>query len=155
MDFEAPACPYCQEPAILSSRVTRYRRGQRELPVKTGYWECPSGCEGPDGSMPFCFEDPQLLRANDEKTRAAWLDRFGEPMPPSRRPGRKPAERRSTRVQVRLTPSERLQLDRDRGDASRSAFLRDRALQGARSPAAPGFPLVDRADPNESHREAS
>jgi hypothetical protein len=53
----------------------------------------------------------------------AWLERYGAPMPPSRR-ARRPSERRTVRVPVLLTPTEARRLDQARGERSRGAFLR-------------------------------
>jgi hypothetical protein len=124
-----PACPYCHTPARLGTRISRYRRGDRVLPVEVQHWECPAGCLAEDAQGPFRFEDPALLRANDEAARQAWMERFAEPMPPSGRPGRKPKEKRTVRVQVMLTPSEAQSIDHARGDLDRSEYLRRRVLR--------------------------
>jgi hypothetical protein len=154
MSRDRPRCPYCDEPAELRVRTTRYRRGEREVSVPTRFWECPLECEGPDGARPFRFENPHLLRSNDEAARSAWQAQFGEPMPTSRRPGRKPSEPREVRVQLRLTRTERQEMDRLRGGASLSNLVRERALQRYGSPRAPGFPLVENEDPEGPHRRA-
>jgi hypothetical protein len=122
-------CPFCNAAAQLVEHVTRYRRGDRVLAVDTWTWECVSGCAGPDGGeAPFRFSEPRLMKLTDERAAAAWLERFGEPMPPSRR-GQRRGQRRTVRVPVMLTPAEAERLDRIRGDASRSEFLRG-ALSG-------------------------
>jgi hypothetical protein len=82
-DLPTPTCPYCNAPAILRNQPAHYRRSDRVLSLDLPYWECPSGCAGPDGEVPFRFADAALLRAHDAAARAAWAERFGEPMPPS------------------------------------------------------------------------
>lgn len=125
-------CPYCGVAAQLVSRSSRYRRGERVLSVETQTWECPSGCEGPEGERPFQFETPELMRENDVLARAAWRGRYGEDLPPAMRPGRKPAEQRDVRVQILLTRSEEQMLDALRGATSRSEFFR-RQLRSTRA----------------------
>lgn len=124
-----PPCPFCGVPTHMGSRATHVRRGARVLTLDARHWECASGCLDEDGTSPFRFEDAALLRQNDEATRTAWLERFGEPLPPSRRPGRKPPERRDVRVSILLTASEADVLDRSRGEVPRSAFIRNRLLR--------------------------
>jgi hypothetical protein len=124
-----PVCPYCGLPSRLFGRVTHVRRGDRVLPVSLAHWQCDHGCVEDDGSTPFRFEDPPLLRANDEAVRAAWQAQFGEPLPVAGRPGRKPAEPRRVRVQVLLTPSEVEELDQKRGSTTRSEFIRHRTFR--------------------------
>ena len=119
-------CPYCDKPAVRTLREVRVRRGDRVAPVEMDTWECPSGCAGPDGEVPFQFIDRALALENDASARAAWLARFGEALPPSRRPGRKPPEKRVVPLHVLLTPSEERELDQMRGTISRSEFIRTR-----------------------------
>lgn len=128
-DLTPARCPYCRVRTRLVPRVFRVRRGTRVLPVDLWTWECSSGCPDPsNGEVPFRFADPPLMRACDEAVRAAWADRFGEPIPPSERRGRRTREARTVRVSVLLTPSEARALDAERGELSRSEFLR-RAIQ--------------------------
>lgn len=147
--FNAPACPFCGKRATFENGQSRYRRGPRVVSVKTKHWRCPSDCQGPDGSRPFLFEDPQLLRANDEAARAAWQRTFDEEMPLPKRPGRKPEEPRGERVQVLLSRREREALDRTRGSRSRSEVLRARTFDHAGG--GPEFPLEDSANPRGPH----
>lgn len=133
MNKKAVNCPFCERPAKLVTRKSRYRRGDRLVSVSTQHWECQNGCAGPDGGVPFQFEDPALLRGNDRAARKAWREYYGEEMPAALRPGPKPREARSHRIQVMLTESERQLLDRRRGDLSRSEYLR-RVLRGAEPP---------------------
>lgn len=155
MDLRRPHCPYCSRPTHPGTRLGRYRRGSREVVIEARFWECPEDCEGPDGERPFRFQDAALLRLNDEAARSAWQVRFAEEMPPSGRPGRKSASRRSAPVQVRLTEAERLRLDRERGDLTLSAYLREAAFQRPASPRAPRFPLVENESVDGPHRRAS
>lgn len=155
MELRPPHCPYCDRSARLEVRPGRYRRGTREVVSESRFWECPTGCEGPDGERPFRFQDAALLRVNDEAARAAWRERFGEAMPPSGRPGRKSATRRTAAVQVRLTQAERHRLDLERGDLSLSALVREAVLRRPGSPRAPRFPLVETDDVTGPHRRAS
>ena len=115
------------------------------------YSEYESALMGPDGMSPFRFEDPYLLRANDEAARAAWIERFGEPMPPAGRPGRKPREKRTVRVHILFTELEKRMIDRERSDCSRSEFLRARALHRG-SHVAPRFPLLELPEASGAHR---
>ena len=129
-----PTCPYCEKHARRTLREVRVRRGERVMPVQMDTWECPSGCAGPDGEVPFQFIDRALALENDASARVAWLARFGEPLPPSRRPGRKPPEKRVVPLHVLLTPSEERELDRMRGGVSRSEFIRTRLFGTGESP---------------------
>jgi hypothetical protein len=124
--------------------------------IEERFWECAGDCEGPDGERPFRYQDATLLRLNDDAARLAWQTRFDEAMPPSGRPGRKSASRRrSAPVQVRLTEAERRRLERERGDLTLSAYLREAAFQRPASPRAPGFPLIENEDVAGPHRKAS
>lgn len=128
MTATTAACPFCNQPARLVMRPARVRRGDRVLPVELETWECSAGCTGPEGESPFRFVDRPLGRRNDEAAREAWESTFGEPMPEARRPGRKPPEKRDVPVHVMLTHTEVEELDRLRGEVSRSQFIRERTL---------------------------
>jgi hypothetical protein len=52
-----------------------------------------------------------------------WLERFGEPMPPSQRP-RRTDDQRTVRVPLLLTRREAERLDQIRGGRSRAEFVR-------------------------------
>lgn len=56
------------------------------MTFETTYWACGSGCPGFEGEIPFCWQDPPLMRATDKASRKAWYEEYGEPMPPSRVP---------------------------------------------------------------------
>lgn len=126
-----PVCPFCDVAAQPSERTTQVRRGDRVLSVVVKHWECTTGCLDEDGASPFRFEDPPTMKANDETIRAAWLTRFGAPLPRAGRPGRKPEEPRDVRVQLMLTSSELAAIDKERGALSRSEFIRQRILKSA------------------------
>ena len=128
MDTTETNCPMCGGRAELRSGTTRYRRGARVVAVSTQYWRCDGGCPGADDDGHFDFEDAEVLRANDAAAQRAWLERFGEPMPPPKRPGRRTASPRHRRVPVLMSDAEVELLDQLRGDLSRGEFLR-RALK--------------------------
>lgn len=123
-DITTPKCPFCAEAPSLQPRTARYRRGDRTLAMDSWIWQCESGCVDPDsGAAPFQFTSPPLMKWTDARARTQWEERFGEPMPPSRR-GRRKGPSRSVRVPVMFTPDEIEKLDRIRGERSRSEFLR-------------------------------
>ena len=124
-------CANCGEVAVLRTGTTRYRRGTRVLPVETAYWECTASCDAETGEVPFTFEDAELMRANDAAARAAWLEKYGEPMPKAKRPGRRSDVPRPRRVPVMMSDEELALLDRLRGGLSRGAFIR-KVLQEAK-----------------------
>ena len=121
-------CPYCEVPATLVDREFRVRRGDRVLSVLLPSWECRSGCMNEARTAPFRFGNQRLIPLEQACLEAAWLRAYGEPLPPAKAPGPKPAERRSVPVHVMLTPSELRLLDRLRGERSRSEFIRGKAL---------------------------
>ncbi len=123
-NLSAPNCSGCNMPAELVPKVTRFRRGGRVLPVDGYVWQCPSVCVDPeDGSSPYQFSSFELMEWEEARAGEVWRERFGEPMPASRR-GRGPDEQRTVRVPVLLTPGEAQRLDSLRGDRPRGEFLR-------------------------------
>lgn len=128
-----PLCPWCGEPASEARATVRFRRGDRVLPVDTAQWQCSRGCAGPEGETPYIFADLETMSRNDEAVKAAWLERFGEAMPPSGRSGRPTEEPQTARLQVRLSRSDLQRLDSARGSLSRSEFVRRAVLRAARS----------------------
>ena len=119
-----PNCSRCNAPAALVPKVTRFRRGDRVLPVDGFVWQCPSNCSDPaDGSAPYQFSSFELMEWEEARAAEVWRERFGEPMPASRR-GRGPDEQRTVRVPVLLTAGEAQRLDSLRGDRPRGEFLR-------------------------------
>jgi hypothetical protein len=129
-DDTTPTCPYCGKKTRTGTHTATFRRGARVLAVEVRHRECPDTHPGPDGEVPFRFEDAVLLKANDEAARAAWQAKFGEPMPPATRPGRKPREPRTVRLTVLLTESEAERIDAERGDVPRADFVRQRVFSG-------------------------
>jgi hypothetical protein len=104
-DLSAPPCSGCEQPAFLVPKLTRFRRGDRVLPVEGWIWQCPSGCTDPDdGTTPYQFSTFELMEWEEGQARQLWQERFGESMPPSQR-GRRPEVQRTVRVPVLLTPS--------------------------------------------------
>jgi hypothetical protein len=119
-----PTCSGCGQPAELVPRQTRFRRGDVVLPFDGFIWQCPSGCADPDdGTTPYLFSTFELMEWEEIMAAESWIERYGEPMPPSRR-ARRPSERRTVRVPVLLTPTEARRLDQVRGERSRGEFLR-------------------------------
>ena len=131
-DLNPATCPSCGTTAVLVAHTTRFRRGGQTLVVDTWTWACQSGCSDPTtGEAPYHFTVPALMKWTDKRAQQLWQDRFGMPMPASRR-GRRPGQNRSVRVPVMLTPKEADQLDELRGGRSRSEFLRDAIHQPSR-----------------------
>lgn len=128
-----PLCSGCGRAAELTPRTARFRRGDRILVVPTWSWSCSTCADPFTGETPFRFSDPPLLRWTDDRARALWSDRYGEPMPPSER-GRHPEPHRTVRVPLMLTPAEVARLDELRGEASRSDFLRRAIAPRGRRP---------------------
>lgn len=121
-------CPYCGTATVIGAHTATFRRGTKVLVMDVQHRECPGGHPGPDGEVPFRFEDPILLRANDEAARRGWQARYREPMPPATRPGRKPKEPRTVRLTVLLTESEAHVLDSERGATPRAEYVRKRVF---------------------------
>jgi hypothetical protein len=125
--------------AVLCERPTQIRRGDRVADYVRGIWRCDA-CEGVDGERPYEFVDAVLGRRNDGAARAAWVAKFGEELPPARPPGPKPEVPRTERLTVLLTPGELAEIDRARGAATRSDFVRAQLLpaRGAGTPRTSG-----------------
>ena len=105
-------------------KLTRFRRGERVLPFEGWLWRCAHGCADPDtGEAPYELSTPALMAWEEERAAEAWLMRFGEPMPPSRR-AQQVAARRTVRLPVLLTRAEAARLDELRGDRPRGEFWR-------------------------------
>jgi len=101
------------------------RRGPRTVPYIARVWSCAT-CADPDtGIPPLEFIDAQLIEQNDEALRRAWLQKYGEEVPASGRPGRKTDVLKTERVAVLLTMEDMELVDASRGSRSRSEFLRD------------------------------
>ena len=77
-------CPYCNQPTVKRLRPFKVRRGDRVLELELNFWECDR-CPDEDGYTPFAFQDGELGREHDEWIKQAWLETFGEPLPPSGR----------------------------------------------------------------------
>jgi hypothetical protein len=122
--FTPPSCSGCSNPAVLVSKLTRFRRGDRVLPFDGFTWQCPSRCTDPEnGSTPYQFSTFELMEWEEAQAAVAWRERFGEAMPAPQR-GRRPEEQRTVRVPVLLTPAEAERLDALRGKRPRGEFLR-------------------------------
>jgi len=128
-DVTPTPCAECGRPLELVSRRRRFRRAGQSIQVGGWAWSC-SACTDPQtGQAPFVFTDAALGAINDELVRRAWQERFGEPLPTTRR-GRPTSNPRTVRVPVLLTVNEAERLDELRGEVSRSEWLR-RGLQAA------------------------
>lgn len=132
-------CPLCQKPAIEARTIIRYRRGDRVLPVETRQWQCPSGCAGPQGEVPYVFADLTTMKDNDASAKEQWKARFGEDMPLPRHAGRPTEDPHTERLQVRLSKAELEGLDAARGELSRSEFVRLAVTEVAKNAARPGL----------------
>ena len=122
--FTPPSCSGCSKSAVLVSKLTRFRRGERVHPFGGFTWQCPTGCPDPeDGSAPYQYSTSELMEWEEAQAAVAWRERFGEPMPTPQR-ARRPEEQRTVRVPVLLTPAEAERLDALRGKRPRGEFLR-------------------------------
>lgn len=122
-DLTPPACSGCGEIAHLVPYVRSYRRGGRVLAVESGSWECSTCADPFEGTRPYRFADTPLMKWTDARAAELWIERFGEPMPPSSR-GKHPGPPRTERVPVMLTRAEIDRLDAKRGEQTRSDYLR-------------------------------
>ena len=132
MSITCPPCPYCGAETRLIRIPTRVKRGERVLSVPLETFECRSTCRSEDRSRPFAFINQVLGRANDAQIKQAWLDAFGEEIPAPLRPGRKSPEPRNQTIQLRLSSRELREIDRLRGELTRSEYIRSQALAGDR-----------------------
>lgn len=78
---DTPDCPYCEEPTVLSSRISTVRRGDKSIKVRVDHWDCPICGLG--------FEDIPLMQSNQELIEKSWAARFGEDIPKGRQIRRK------------------------------------------------------------------
>lgn len=125
MDLTIPTCNSPECTVTLVPRTCMGRRGDRTVTFEGHGWRC-SRCADPDTGLPgLDFLDGQLLMRNEAALAAAWMARYGEPLPPSGRPGRKPEQPRTERLAVMLTEDEVRRIDASRGERSRSEFVRD------------------------------
>lgn len=127
-------CASCGGPAQLVAYPHVVRRGERSVSVTWHRYVCTDDCRSERDDGPFEFVTAELHDANVQVAGAAWSEKFGEPIPPPGRPGRPPrAGAKSTeRVPVLFTRDELDEIDRRRGDLSRSAYVRKAALGGRR-----------------------
>lgn len=119
----------CEGPAKRVLTKRRFRRGDREVEVVREVWECVRA-DHPDVDgepPPVRWTDHDLGEVNDDRIHAAWLAKYGEPLPPARKPGRK-TPRRTEAVTVPLTPTELEELDRQAAGPPRAVYVR-RALK--------------------------
>lgn len=113
--------------ATLHERTMQIRRGTRVLEVPRAYWRCAE-CRDPLTGGPLEVVDGSLAARNEEVVRRGWRHRFGEELPAPLSPGRRPGKTREQRVTILLTDDEVADLDRLRGQRTRSEFIRETML---------------------------
>ena len=118
--------------ATRHERTAQIRRGARLLEVSRAYWRC-SECRDPLSGDALEVIDAELSSENEERAREAWKARFQEELPPAGPPGRKPGRTREQRVTILLTDEELADLDRRRGELTRSDFIRESVLHRHRA----------------------
>ena len=135
--FSAPSglnstepCPSCGKPARLTAYAHTVRRGDKAIAVTWHMYACEQGCRSERNGEPFAFVNLSVSDENRAATDAAWREKYGESLPAPLRGGRPPrAGTPSTeRVPILFTRDELDDIDRRRGDLSRSAFVRQAAL---------------------------
>ena len=81
-------CPSCAGPLTPLEAERTVRRGARSLTYVAVFWRCEAE-PAPDGDGRLEFEDLVATLENTRRAEARWLEKFGEPLPPARRPGPK------------------------------------------------------------------
>jgi len=119
-------CPSCGKPCTRSTYRHTVRRGDRSLALDWHQFVCGHGCLSETDDDALTFVTAAVAEADRVATEAAWKGKYLEPIPP---PGRAGRPRRSVgptdeRVPVKFTREELQEIDRRRGDLSRSAFVR-------------------------------
>ena len=114
--------------ATLYERMMQIRRGTRVLEVPRAFWRC-SVCRDPITGSPLEVVDAVLAARNEEVARLEWRNRFGEELPAPLPPGRRLGKAREQRVTILLTDDEVADLDRLRGQRTRSEFIRETMLR--------------------------
>lgn len=118
-------CPSCGKPCSLRAYPHTVRRGTRTVSLDWHEYACGHGCLAEDGE-PLSFVTEAVGEADRAAADAAWREKYAEALPPPGRAGRpRRAGMPSTeRVPVKFTREELEEIDRRRGDLSRSAFVR-------------------------------
>jgi hypothetical protein len=124
------ACPSCGKPAAIESYPHTVRRQDRAVGLRWHRYVCHEGCssERDGGSLSFVTE---AVGENDRAAaEGAWREKYGEAIPAPRTAGRpqRAGSPSSERVPVLFTREELREIDRRRGDLSRSAFVRQAAV---------------------------
>lgn len=118
------ACDSCGGTGSERIRSLKISRGENSVVVDSRYWSC--AYPAPEGAEPVVVEwvDADQARAAELAAAAAWVEKYGEPMPAAKRPGRKPAEPKEEKVLLLLSAAELGRLDAACGDLSRNDFIR-------------------------------
>lgn len=128
------ACPSCGAPAPLVPYTHLVKRGDRSVTVTWYQHVCQGECRSERDGGPFEFVTADVHDANVKAAQDAWATKYGEPLPPPGKPGRptRGAAKSTERVHVLFTPDELEEIDRRRGDLSRSEYVRTATLGGRR-----------------------
>ena len=97
MAMTPPPCAHGACAATLHNRTAMARRGDRVVSYEAQLWRCDRCGDPVTGASPLEFLDAQLMRANDGTLARAWLEKFGEALPASGRPGGKTSDGRVKR----------------------------------------------------------
>ena len=120
----AEQCVSCDHTPRELIRSLKISRGEKSVVVDSRYWSCASPV--PEGTEQTVVEwvDADQARAAEIAAAAAWVEKYDEPMPAAKRPGRKPAEPKEEKVLLLLSAAELGRLDAACGDLSRNGFIR-------------------------------
>ena len=130
--MSAEQCSECGGAAIEKTRPLRISRGENSVIVDSAYWSC-EGCPpipaaedgGEPTPAPVCeWVDPKQARVAELAATDAWIEKYNEPMPLPKRPGRKTAEPKEEKILLLLSARELSLLDTACGDSSRNEFIR-------------------------------
>ena len=123
-------CPSCGTPCLLKPYPHTIRREKKSVSLNWHHHVCTSGCRSERDGQPLSFVTAEVSERDRGVAERAWQAKYNESLPPAGRPGRphRVDGPSSERVPVRFTPDELEEIDRRRGDMSRSAYVRQAAL---------------------------